>query len=226
MQIPKEVKISWKQVYRIIPSRIPPINVFENLVEPSQLDALFELECMTNERLRDEVHLHHVPQKDRITGPGASPLMAAFTHISTFKPTRFSDGTYGVYYAAKTIETAVKETVFHAEKFMRHTHEPPCELERRVYINRIQKPLFDLRDKAYQHMHHPSDYQPSQSFALQLKQEASPWGLVYNSVRDNGGACVAIFRPPALTLPTQSQHLYYDWDGEKIANVYTKQVAF
>jgi len=35
----------------------------------------------------------------RVSGPGASFVMAPFVHCSTLRPGRFSDGSYGLYYA-------------------------------------------------------------------------------------------------------------------------------
>ncbi len=35
--------------FRIVPSRYPPIDLFELLVAPEELDILFEIESMTNE---------------------------------------------------------------------------------------------------------------------------------------------------------------------------------
>lgn len=216
----KQVSLDWLNVYRVIPSRFPPINFFENFVDPELMDDLFELEGMTNERLREEVNLNLVAKEDRVSGPGATPVMAAFTHKSVFRPTRFSDGSYGVYYAAKELETAIIETVFHREKFMRETSEAATKLQMRVYISKICKPLCDLRTADYKALHQPDDYSVSQEFALALKQSENPWGLVYNSVRHIGGECIAAFRPPAISIPRQSEHLCYAWDGSKIDKIY------
>jgi hypothetical protein len=46
-------------------------------------------------------------------------------------------------------------------------------------------------------------------------------GLIFNSVRDPGGECVAIFSPNALTMTTQSGHYQYQWRNKenRIVNV-------
>src|SRR5690606_15574123 len=51
---PPVVRIEWRPCWRIIPSRFPPIQLFERVTEPEDLDAVFELEALTNPRLRDE----------------------------------------------------------------------------------------------------------------------------------------------------------------------------
>ena len=59
--------------YRIIPSRYPPVGLFDTLVEPDELEVLFELEGMTNDRLRDEAgEIALVPVADRLIGPACS----------------------------------------------------------------------------------------------------------------------------------------------------------
>ena len=97
---PPVSRIEWKPSWRIIPSRFPPISLFERVTEPDDLDAIFELEAITNPRLRNEVgDISMVPPEDRVSGPGSSIIMSAFTHLNP-EGSRFTDGTYGVYYAA------------------------------------------------------------------------------------------------------------------------------
>ncbi len=88
------------------------------------MDELYFIESLTNDRLRDEVgDITLVPAEDRIIGPGSSPVMAAFTHISPDCSNRFSDGSYGIYYAAKTLATAIEESKHHRANFLAYTHE-------------------------------------------------------------------------------------------------------
>lgn len=47
--------VQWKPCWRIIPSRFPPIQLFERVTEPDDLEAILELASLTNPRLRDEV---------------------------------------------------------------------------------------------------------------------------------------------------------------------------
>lgn len=74
-------RVTWLPCWRIIPSRFPPIDLFERVADPEDLDAIFELESLTNDRLREEVgEIHLIPAADCITGRGAGYIMAAFTH--------------------------------------------------------------------------------------------------------------------------------------------------
>jgi len=128
-------ELDWKHQYRIVPSEFPPIDFFETLVEPGLMGELFYLEGLTNDRLRDEAgDIALVDPEDRVSGPGSSPVMAAFTHIGV--ESRFSDGSFGVYYAAKSLKTAIEETKFHRARFLAYTREDAGEIAMRVYVGR------------------------------------------------------------------------------------------
>ena len=222
MEEPPVREFDWDHQYRVVSSEFPPINFFENLVDPELMGELYYVESLTNDRLRDEAgDIAQVAPEDRVTGTGSSPVMAAFTHISTDCPSRFSDGSYGVYYAARTLTTAIEEAKFHRARFLSFTNEDPGEIDMRVYIGEVVKPLHDIQGDESAHLHDPDDWTPSQLFGRFLKGINS-WGIVYNSVRDPGGECIAVLRPPGITLPRQGPHLSYAWDGKNIISVYEK----
>ncbi|HQZ88260.1 MAG TPA: RES family NAD+ phosphorylase [Gammaproteobacteria bacterium] len=210
----------WDRQFRIIPSKFPPINFFEKLVRADQMAEIFYLESLTNDRLREEVgDISLVRPEDRVCGEGSSVVMAAFTHIG--KNSRFTDGSYGVYYASRDLKTAVIETVFWREKFLAATNELAGEIDMRVYVGKILKPLHNIRNNKFQHLHHPDNYLLAQSYAVKLRSIGS-FGLLYNSVRNTGGECIAAFRPSAISIPIQSKHLAYVWNGEKISCIFEK----
>ena len=102
-------RIRWSHAWRIVPSRFPPVGVFDRIADPADLDALFAIEALTNPRLREQAGaLRRVPAARRISGPGATPVMAAFTHLNP-EGSRFSDGSWGVFYAARSVATAATE---------------------------------------------------------------------------------------------------------------------
>ncbi|WP_198263931.1 RES family NAD+ phosphorylase [sulfur-oxidizing endosymbiont of Gigantopelta aegis] len=146
---PRQKNIKGLKHYRIIASRYPPVGLFEKLVDPDELDILFEIESLTNDRLREQVgDISLIANEDRMTGSGSSPVMAAFTHIG--HPSRFTEGqTYGVYYAGLNHGTAIKEICFHHERNLSFTHEPACELQMRCYVGTVRLPLHDkgVRDE-------------------------------------------------------------------------------
>lgn len=215
--------LHWHPCVRIIPARFPPIDLFERVADPADLEAVLYVESLTNDRLRAEVgELELLPREDWISGPGTGSIMAAFTHVAPGGG-RFTDGTFGAYYAAADLPTAIAETVYHRERFMEYTREPPTELDMRVLRADLDGELHDLRGAtdAFTAVYHPADYSASQTLARALRAGRS-WGVAYDSVRRPGGECVAVFRPAALSRCRQAEHLGYLWDGTRIAHVIKK----
>lgn len=213
--------LDWRPCHRIIPSRFPPIDLFERIAPPEDWEALIALEALTNDRIRQEVgDISLVPVEERVSGPGASVVMAAFTHLNP-SGSRFSDATFGAYYAAGDLDTAIAETVFHREEFLRATNEPPINIEMRVYLADLSADLHDIRNRMadMSDIYRSDDYGASQALARRLRAEGSQ-GIAYDSVRRSGGECVALFRPRALTNVRQGAHLIYKWNGEAIGQVY------
>ena len=217
--------VAWTPCYRIIPSRFPPIPLFEDVADPDDLEAVYLIEAMTNDRLREEAgELSLVPPEDRVSGPGSSPIMAAFTHLNPHGD-RFTDGSYGVFYAGLTLETAIAETRYHRTRFLQATDEPAQELDMRVYAVDLDGALHDIRGLRDNHpaLYHPESYAMAQAFARDLRADGSE-GIVYQSVSHDGGECAAVFRPRLLSNCRQERHLCYVWDGAAIATIYEKRL--
>ena len=211
---PRLARVQWPEAWRIVPSRFPPEGVFDRIAAPEDLEALFAVESITNARLRDELgQLALVPRERRVSGPGTQPVMAAFTHLNP-DGSRFSDGSYGVFYAARALDTAVAETRYHRARFMAATREPPLDLPMRCYRTAIRARLHDLR-RGWPTMLDPVDYAAPQALARELRAAGSD-GVVFPSVRDPDGECVGVFHPDRVAPCVQARHLVYRWDGESI----------
>ena len=214
-------EVRWQPCYRVISSRFPPIALFERVAHAEDWDALYWLESLTNPRLRDEVgEVELVPAEDRVFGPGATVIMAAFTHLNP-EGSRFADSTFGAFYAAASLETSIAETRFHREAFLRATHESPMELDMRTYLCDVSSSFHDIRGKREEmaDLYDPDSYVASQKFARALKLAGSN-GIAYESVRHAGGECLAVYRPRLIQNCRQGTHLRYIWDGERISQVY------
>jgi RES domain len=159
-----------------------------------------------------------VPPARRVGGPGASYLMAPFTHVSTDRPSRFTDGTYGVLYLAKRFETALLETMSHYARFMMKTKEAPGWVSQfRELVMDVDAILHDLcgKDPAVAPALDPDSYVESQALAKALRKAGSD-GLVYPSLRDATGQCAALFYPDLPRSLVQGRHLDYHWDGSRV----------
>ena len=212
-------KVSWRGAVRIIRSLYPPIDLFEDIADPADWPLLISAEQKTNPRLMESVgNLDLVPPERRKAGPGASYLMAPFTHVSADRPSRFSAGAFGVLYAGDSFEVALFETVFHHSRFMARTNEPAgwASQFREIALD-VAARLHDLRgrDPLHSAALDPVDNTASQALGSQLRAAGSD-GLVYPSVRRAGGACVGLFYPDGAASPTQGRHLGYHWDGARV----------
>lgn len=210
--------LSWRVSFRIIPSKYPYVGIYDRIISPADIDAVIEIEQLTNPRVRQELgNLSLLRPQDIITGPGSTPIMAAFTNT---RRTRFSDGSFGVYYAAHTEATAIAETRFHREAFLRATAQPPADLEMRVYRARIAGQFDDIRDVAQDDaLYDPTSYKASQAYGRSV-YDGNGDGVVYRSVRDQvRGECVAAFRPRLVKNCIAASYLQYRWDGRAIIDV-------
>ena len=218
-----QLELGWPSTYRLVPSRFPPISLFERVADARDLDVVYAIEALTNPRLRQEVgEISLVPRDERLSGPGSSAIMAAFTHLNPLG-SRFSDGSYGVYYAARALETAVREVSHHQSRFLAATNEEPLAIDLRCYKTAVREPVHDIRGLQAQlpAIYDREHYTASQPFGAALRALGS-WGVVYDSVRDNGGECVAVFRPRALSPAVQGAHVTLQWNGSQIESWYVK----
>lgn len=213
-------RLRWRQAWRIIASRYPPIALFERVShDPAVWDVLIELEQATNPRVRDEAgEIALVPPERRVTGPNASWMMAPFTHVNR-AGSRFSDGSFGVYYAARSLQTAIRETAYHFARFAGDSNDPPRREDMRVLLGSVSATLHDvskLDETTKRRVLDPHSYAHSRPFAADLREQGSD-GIVYPSVRDQGGSCLAAFWPDVVSVPVQERHLQYEWDGARFS---------
>ncbi|MET0254826.1 MAG: RES family NAD+ phosphorylase [Luteibacter sp.] len=215
--MPPVRRIRWTQAYRIVPSRFPPVGLFDRIADPKDIDAVMAVESLTNPRLREEMGaLSMVPPERRVSGQGTTPIMAAFTHIPP-EGSRFSDGHWGVFYAAHSIPTAIEETIFHREAFLAATREAPMDVQVRCYSTSIAGRFHDIRG-GWAAEHDPDSYAASVKLARALRDDGSN-GIVYDSARHPGGECIAVFFPDLIAPCVQAEHFIYRWNGQRIEAV-------
>jgi RES domain len=148
-----------------------------------------------------------------------SIVMAPFTHHSPNRLSRFTDGTFGVYYAGHSFIAALLEVAFHMGRFHASTNDPAMTDTHRCYKGSINKEMHDIRGGAYGHLLSPDvmNYGQPQGFAKVLRS-ANSNGIVYPSVRHAGGECIAAFWPTSVAIPTQDRHVRLRWDGASMSD--------
>jgi len=211
-----ETRITWDKYHRLINSAHPPIDLFEDIADPTDWLLLGSGESKTNPRLAQTVgNLDLVPEERRVGGPGASYLMAPFVHVTPDHQGRFHDGTFGAFYGADDFDTALFETVHHTQLFCAATDEAPGWIaDKRELIGSVDAVLIDVR-AGFEDLLDPEDYTSSQAFARDQRAFGAN-GIVYPSVRNPGGTCFAAFYPDVISAPVQGRHITYHWDGAKV----------
>ncbi len=218
---PPVAAIDWPASRRIVRTIYPPVFLFEDIAPPQDWELIASAEAKTNPRVRDEIgDLTLVPAERRVSGPSASLVMAAFTHVSRARTSRFSSGAYGVWYCGDRFEVALAETAYHFERFMARTNEPPADAQYRELTARISGNLHDLRGGGFAQCLAPDDWSTAQGLAASLRSAGSD-GIVYPSVRWPAGQAAALFWPDLVTLPViQARTLQYHWDGARMTRYF------
>ncbi|CAG9244507.1 RES family NAD+ phosphorylase [Paraburkholderia unamae] len=217
----RSAQLTWSPAFRVIPTRFPAVNLFDRVASADDFDALYALEALTNDRLRTETgDLDLVPREERRFGPGYGPIMAAFTHLNP-QGSRFSDGTYGVFYCARSRTTAVAETRYHSALFLAATSEPPIRQQMRLYTVIAHGEVIDLRDDPALDpgVLSPDDYTAGQVLGRAARVARAP-GIAYPSVRDDGGECLAALSTTLLRACHHAAYLEYNWNGHTIDMVF------
>lgn len=220
----EETVASWPPCYRIIGSEYAGQNLFDRLVgggsyptQAVEAELLAQIADLSNPHVLAEMgQIDLVLPSDRVYGPGNGLIMAAFAFPGA--PSRFSDGSAGTYYAARTLGTAIAETRCHAEHYLRG--EAACVLEKTVIEAELDGTFLDVRRPrpAPTGIYDLNDYTAGQAFGAMVRQ-LEGFGILYDSVRDAGSECVAVMRPPVLSGATAVRTLEYHWDGHQIERV-------
>ena len=137
-----------------------------------------------------------------------------------WQASRFSDGTYGVWYGSDSVETTVYESAYHWYRGLLSDagfERMKVVAERKVYAVTCNAALLDFRKSAVDHpdLLHPSDYAFCQSVGSRIHREGHP-GLLTQSVRRPLGENVVIFNAAILSHPRHKCQLTYRLEEDHI----------
>jgi hypothetical protein len=212
-----ESSVRWKGAARLVASRYPTAGLFDRVATPDDVDAAIELEGWTNDRISGELGvLSSVPRQEWLTGRVmSSVVMAAFCHPKAGGG-RFNSEERGAWYAARSLDTALAESAHRRTEELREVGGFETRVEMRVYLADFTARFHDVRaarrGSGWQELYHPSDYTASQRTA-QLLLAAGSNGIVYRSVRDPSGECLACFRPRLVRNVRAGGHYEFRWSG-------------
>lgn len=215
---------------KLVATVFPPIDLFEDVADAKDFDALLALRARTDPFVSDAIGpALQIPRDERAYGPGAGYVMAPFAYPSPdgtrFGPPALRAPSFGVYYAARDEATAVAEVKHHRVAFLEATGAPAQDLDFNVLHAPVRGAHFyDLRDREreFKAVYSPTDYSSSQKLGAELREKGAD-GIAYDSVRREGGECVAVFRPRCVGPCKPVKQIIFRWDGEAITAVLEAQ---
>jgi len=204
MKFPKLVRIEQDETHRLIPYRYSehgrPILDLLAQGDDDLLNDITELEGATNDRLLGESgKLPGISAIEIVSGFRMAHIVnAAFTHAHPLGG-RFNSGGRGAWYAGFEVETAQAEVAFHRGAELKEIRWTEEEVSPYIdYLADFRHEFHDIDEDAdFADCLNPDSYATSQALGLQLLTSGSA-GIVYPSVRRNGGTCIGCFRPPLV----------------------------
>jgi RES domain-containing protein len=178
------------------------------------LADIFELENATNDRALAEAGF--------ASGIGVGELLfgipyyrivnAAFTHPHPLG-SRFNGPERGAWYCGFELATSQAEVAFHKTIDLAEIGIFEDDVTYDDYTADFSAELHDLRGaRNYARCLDPDSYVASQRLAERLLERGS-LGVVYPSVRNPGGTCIACFRPALVGNVRKAETYRFVWDG-------------
>ncbi len=206
-------------VWRIVPSRYPQIDLFEQVSDPKDWDVLYAVESLTNPRLRDQVgDIRFVAPEDRVYGEGSSWIMAAFTHPPVDGRGGRFNRDFGMFYCSSDEKVSVAESSYHQARFLMESRLKETTVQMRLIRAHLgPTELHDLRNLNSHAIFNRNDYGAAQNLGYSLRSVGSN-GVHYKSVRAKG-ECFGVMRPRVLSNAYHWRYLSYHYKNGKIVAV-------
>jgi RES domain-containing protein len=208
----------FQDTHRLIPSKYSREGtVLARLTDDEmELQDLAELDGATNAHLLgEEGLLSGIGVHELLYGVAYSEIVnAPFTHASP-QGGRFNSSVRGAWYAGVERDTSIVEVAFHRLEQLREVDWKFEEVSTfDDYLADFASEFHDLRSdtprfrKYLRQWPIPECYQDSQQLAGDLLERGSN-GIVFPSVRRQGGTCVVCFRPALVYHVRQTARLEF-----------------
>jgi RES domain-containing protein len=182
--------------------------------DDAHLQALFELDAATNDRLTAELgRLPGIGVEELVFAvPHAALVNAAFCHANPLGG-RFNGPDRGAWYAAFELATSQAEVAFHKTVQLAEIGRFEETVTFDDYLADFSASFHDIRrGRRFRACLDPGSYLHSQELAERLLDEGS-LGIVYPSTRHPGGTCLACFRPGLVGNVRRAKTYRFTWEG-------------
>jgi hypothetical protein len=182
-----------------------------------ELAELAEIEAATSSRMQAQATgISDLSARELVYDvPHAHFINASFAYAKPREPNRFNGETRGAWYAALAVETCLAEVTFHMTEFLGRTGVYQAVAEYAEMVCSTSGEFLDLRDKPAHPALSPDKsigYPEGNRLALEARR-AGLNGIIYPSVRHQGGTCFAILRPAAVQSVRQGDVWRLSWKG-------------
>ena len=200
--------------FQLIPSRFPPIDVYERLGRVELRTAAQELERRTNPRLIELQHVEKSPDFG-LKGPHQYQNWnhAPFVYKNP-EGSEFLGPACGVAEMSTDLNASLLLALLRREEFFNRTNEETMGQDMRVLRRRVAGTLIDL-----------SAVDPGLAKAERWKigkeiYESGAAGIIYRRSSFGEHRFVSVFDGAIIGRALQDAHYRFEWDGKSIRNIY------
>jgi len=218
MEGTKTVELVNKAAFRLVNSKFPPITLFDDVISKDDFETVYAIQALTNPRILNQLgdlsllSINEIP----FGIDGVNYVTAPFTHINP-DGSRFSQGEFGVLYLADTIKTAIKETLYHQQKYFQNIQGLHYDtVDMRCLKVTFSANVVDC--SKVEGIGESEDYSKPRILGAELKKNAEQ-GFQYLSVRNQGSTCWGLFSPIHVSKAIQTKHFEFIFDGKSISKV-------
>jgi hypothetical protein len=217
------IREAFRRTVRLVTTARLRDAVLKALVDDAELDALAEIEGATSARLIAEQRgVAGIPSRELVHGvPHAAFVNASFVYARPREPNRFNGPERGAWYAALAVETCIAEVAFHMGEFLARAGLREASVDYAEMFASMAGEFADLRGTAG----HPSldpdtriGYRAGNALAAKVLARGLN-GIIYPSVRHEGGVCIAALWPHAVQSVAQGAVYRLAWSGGPAPNV-------
>jgi hypothetical protein len=206
--------VQWKgETFRLIPSRFPPVSVYEGLVANDRLNALVDIENLTNPRLQSQARIANLENKDpktsaRLQNWNLAPFAYGHPDGSTF-----FDADRPCLEVAADRQTALAISVAKRQRFLACTSEGPIGLDMRMFKTPLSGRFVDLRCL---------DAEEARDRGRELGKSIGDDvdGVLFHPIERPSATAISVLNGSTLEQTLQAAHYRYQWNGERISLLY------
>lgn len=206
--------VQWKgETFRLIPSRFPPVSVYEGLVANDRIDALVEIENLTNPRLQSQARIASMENKDPKTSARLQNWNLAPFAYGNPDGSTFFDSDRPCLEVAADRQTALAVSVAKRQRFLACTSEAPIGLDMRMFQTPLSGRFVDLRGLSAEEIR-----DRGRELGKSVGEDVD--GVLFHPIERPTATAISILNGSILEKTLQAVHYRYQWNGERISLLY------